>query len=1519
MTSMPAQNFKSLFEKAPGLYLVLLPDFTIVAVSDTYLSATMTEREAILGRGLFEVFPDNPADNEADGVLNLRASLHYVIEHKKPHTMAVQKYDIRRPDGVFEVRYWSPLNTPVLNEQNELVYIIHNVTDITSRQTAEEKLKKSEKDYQLLINSVKDYAIFMVDTNGCVASWNSGAASIKGYTKEEITGKPIDVFYTAEELQKGEPKRNLQMALQHGNFETEGWRLRKDGTLFWANIVFTALRDEEGILYGYSKITRDVTERKKAQEQLELLSRQINQSNDSIYTTDAQRKIKSWNRGAEKLYGYTKDEMMGKDPNMILKTVMTSQEMNTALKEVAKQDYWTSELRRTTKTHKDIWVRTSLSTVRDERGEITGYAASSYDITEQKKLREEVSHLASMVEQTSEAIFSRGPDQVIISWNRGAEKMFGYSKEEAMGNTAAALGFMKLSATEIKKVEKHVLETGSWNAEMDYYRKDGSSFFGVVTANLIKNEKGENISFYFIVKDISARKQLEEQLKEFEHFFNNSNDFSCIANKDGYFEILNPSFTKVLGYSQNELSENPFLNFVHPDDITATLQEYDKLKSGATVIHFFNRYRKKDGSYLWFDWNASPNPVTGKLYCIARDITDRKKAEDALGKLNEELEQRVKDRTEEIYKNEKRFRALIENNYDIISLMDEQFNVFYRSPSAIRITGWSDEEILHIDGRKNIHPDDREKAGVIVKELMSNPGKTINTLFRNQHKDGHYLWVEGTVINLLQDEDVKAIVFNFRDITARKQAEEELASSEERFRSIIEQYPSPVIRYAPDGTYITANPAWEIMWEDKRENVVGYNIRKDPQMIASGLSKYIEKAFAGETVSSDVYLYDPSIIGKSGRKRWIQMLVYPLKDIAENILEVILIMLDMTGNKEAEEKLAASEMRFRLLIENSAEGIALTDEFSNNIYRSPAAIKMMGPVTIENTISLTHPGDIETLKKKHSEVLRNPGIPISFQGRFLHASAHYIWLEGTFTNLLDVKGVNAIVANFRDITQRKELENLLHKANSLARIGGWEVDLIKRTVYWTDITKEIHETASNYMPDLETGINFYKEGKGRDLVIQKVKEAIEFGKPWDLELQIVTAKNNERWIRTIGETEFVNGKCIRIYGSFQDIDQRKKGEENLVKSEGLYRNLFTNMLNGFSYCHAIFEGDQILDYTYLAVNNEYEILTGLKDIAGKKMSEVIPDLLDSDPGYAEIIKKVALYGQNQKFETYVEPLGKWFSVSLYSPEKGYFVSLVDNITERKMAEQKIQKINIELEERVATRTGQLKKTNEEMEAFSYSVSHDLRGPLRGIIGFAAILEEDYGNKLDKEALRITSTIKRNAARMGQLIDDLLNFSRMGRQDISKTLFNTGDLVREIITEMNPVIEGMQIEWLIQDLADSFADRNMLKQVWLNLISNAVKYSGKTIHPHIEMGSFIFNEQTAFFIKDNGAGFDEKYKDKLFKVFQRLHGNDEFEGTGVGLAIVEKIISKHGGSVWAEAAENKGASFYFSLPVKPNSV
>lgn len=239
--------------------------------------------------------------------------------------------------------------------------------------------------------------------------------------------------------------------------------------------------------------------------------------------------------------------------------------------------------------------------------------------------------------------------------------------------------------------------------------------------------------------------------------------------------------------------------------------------------------------------------------------------------------------------------------------------------------------------------------------------------------------------------------------------------------------------------------------------------------------------------------------------------------------------------------------------------------------------------------------------------------------------------------------------------------------------------------------------------------------------------------------------------------------------------------------------------------------------------------------------------------------------------------------------------------------------NQQLEQRVLERTEQLESVNHELESFSYSISHDLRAPLRSIHGYLNILEEEYLNKLDAEGQRILNVVLKNAQRMGQLIDDLLAFSKLGRKELTRSDIHMEELVRNICEDHRS--SDKETEFIIHSLPTAQGDNAMIRQVITNLLSNAVKYSRKVVKPRVEIGTTESPQPgtTAYYVKDNGAGFDMQYYDKLFGVFQRLHSAKEFEGTGVGLAIVQRVVVKHGGKVWAEAQVGAGATFFFTLP------
>jgi signal transduction histidine kinase len=250
--------------------------------------------------------------------------------------------------------------------------------------------------------------------------------------------------------------------------------------------------------------------------------------------------------------------------------------------------------------------------------------------------------------------------------------------------------------------------------------------------------------------------------------------------------------------------------------------------------------------------------------------------------------------------------------------------------------------------------------------------------------------------------------------------------------------------------------------------------------------------------------------------------------------------------------------------------------------------------------------------------------------------------------------------------------------------------------------------------------------------------------------------------------------------------------------------------------------------------------------------------------------------------------------------------------ERRTAEENIQRVNTELEQRVVERTTQLEAANQELEAFSFSVSHDLRAPLRTMDGFSLAVMEDYGQQLPEEGRRFLQSIRDGAEHMSALINDLLAFARLSRQSLNKRAVDTQRLVRLVIEDLASQLEGRQIEIRMSDLPPCQGDPALLKQVWVNLLSNALKNTRKLNRTIVEIGCVRENNENVYFVRDNGTGFDMKYAHKLFGVFQRLHRAEDYEGTGVGLALVQRVIHRHGGRIWAEALLEHGATFYFTL-------
>ena len=374
-----------------------------------------------------------------------------------------------------------------------------------------------------------------------------------------------------------------------------------------------------------------------------------------------------------------------------------------------------------------------------------------------------------------------------------------------------------------------------------------------------------------------------------------------------------------------------------------------------------------------------------------------------------------------------------------------------------------------------------------------------------------------------------------------------------------------------------------------------------------------------------------------------------------------------------------------------------------------------------------------------------------------------------------------------------------------------------------------------------------------------------------------------------------NGKIEGVVLVFRDVTEQKKNEVALKESEEKFQKAFQASAAGISIT-------RLSDATYHEVNDTFVQMTGYskEELIGHSSSEL--NLIVSISKRDEVLQHVKDYGWAKDFElTARHKSGRIFEVLssvetiIWKNEK-YAINIIYDITERKKAET------------------ELTFANKELESFSYSVSHDLRAPLRSIIGYSKILEEDHRDKFNDEGKRVLDIIRKNSIKMNSLIDDLLLFSKLGKKEIQKSEIDTGKLVQQLLTEIKQS-DFYRANIITKQLPPIYADPALFTQVWLNLISNALKYSGNKEAPLIEIGSYREENEVVYYIKDNGAGFDMQYAEKLFGVFQRLHKAQDFEGTGIGLSIVKRIIMRHGGRVWAEGKVNEGATFYFSLPTK----
>jgi len=629
---------------------------------------------------------------------------------------------------------------------------------------------------------------------------------------------------------------------------------------------------------------------------------------------------------------------------------------------------------------------------------------------------------------------------------------------------------------------------------------------------------------------------------------------------------------------------------------------------------------------------------------------------------------------------------------------------------------------------------------------------------------------------------------------------------------------------------------------------------------------------------------------------------------------------DITERKHAEEAIRRASLHTRSLIETSLDPLVTISKDGKITDVNEASIKATG-IPRERLIGSDFSNyftDPEKAREGYQQVFAQ-GFVRDYPLSIRHTSGkvmEVLYNASVFRN--ETGQIDGVFAAARDITERKRAQEALQRSEMRYRSL---VTATAQIVWTTNAEGEVIDDMPSWREFAGVTLDQIK-GWGwieslhpddRERTAEVWRKAVRERSLYDIEYRLRRHDGEYRDVAVRGVPVLEGEGHIREWvGTCTDITQRKRAEEALQESENNFRTLANLVPQMVWMCTPdglnIYFNQRWFDYTGLGPEQSY----------GRNWST--PFHPEDQQRAWDAWNHATATGETYRVESRLRGTDgsyRWFLMRglPLRDEAGKIVKwfgTCTDIDDMKRAEAEVRRLNDELEQRVIQRTAQLEAVNKELEAFTYSVSHDLRAPLRHVSGFSKMLTEDFGPQLPAEAQHHLQRIEEGTRRMGLLVDDLLNLARVGRRDLSLQVAGLRAVVDEVIADLKPELADRPIEWRIGELPYVECDPGLVKQIFQNLLSNAVKFTRPRQRPTIEVGQTQKDGVSVIYVRDNGVGFSMKYADKLFGVFQRLHRSQDFEGTGVGLATVQRIIQKHGGRIWVEAELDKGATFYFTI-------
>jgi PAS domain S-box-containing protein len=1341
-----------------------------------------------------------------------------------------------------------------------------------------ETIRESQQRLSLLVQQ-SPLAVIEWNMDLQVLSWNPAAERIFGYTREEALGRHTAGFIEPEEAQSQADQVWQAVLAREGGAHDIHDNVTKDGRRITCEWFYAPLVGADGQVIGITSLVQDITERKRAEMALQ-----------------------------------------------------ESEERHRSLFENSPISLWEEDFSRVKEYFDDL----QAMGVTDFRAFFENHP-------------EAVAHCAGLVK--------------VLDVNKATVALMGArDKDELLAGLSKVLVD---EALVVFREELITLAEGGQRFESEVVHRTLSGEERFIALNLSVAPGSANSLGKVLVSvlDITERRRAEEALRESEQKYRfiteKMTDTVWLMDMEFKPTFISPSVTRTLGYTLEELQALSLDELLTPESFEFAMKTVaTELPPERLAPRPYERsvtveleFRRKDGSPLWSESTItllrdSEGRPTG-LMGVGRDITERKRAEEAL----QESEATLRSV----------FRAA---PIGIGLVIDRVFQ--WTNETLHQMLGYTAEE-LEGQSARMVYPSQEEYERVgreKYADIAERGTGSIETHF--QRKDGEIIDVLLSSTPLDPSDLSKGVTFTALDITERKRAEAQLERNlrETRVRYEISQALAGaetedevldvLIQHA--GLYPQAHAT--VFTFDRTGDELAVILRHD-NPFESGVATLVPigahipasyypvldllsavQPFVSDDVFADERV-DPTSRKTTRQSGAASLAMFPLT-VGNEWMGFILAMAKSTGYFDEEkqhlyqtlaeqgavalraarlrETIRESQQRLSLLVQQSPLAVIEWNTDFQVVSWNPAAERIFG-YTREEALGRHAAGFIAPAAAR--PLVDQFWQDLSVQQGGTHSINDNLTKDGRlitcewFNSLLvgaDSKAVG-IASLVEDITQRKQAEEALRESEEKFRTFTESAPvaiMIYQDYHCVYANPEAEQITGYTHQELEQ-VRFFDfiHPDYKDMLVEAGK-ALERGEspPHKADFKIIAKNGDEKWLD--GRLEMIDyaGKRAALI-SAMDITERKQVEEALHESEERYRRLAEAAHDMIFIINR--EGN--VDYVNSFATQQFGRLP--EEIFGRSHAELF--LSDDAERQQLSLRQVFKAGQ----PLYVENLTQfpnqrmWLGTWLVpiKDEAGQVKSVLGvsrDITERKQAEEEIQRLNAELEQRVVERTAQLEAANKELEAFSYSVSHDLRAPLRAVDGFSRILLEDYLPQLPPEVTRHLRIIFESTQQMGRLIDGLLAFSRLSRQPLDKQPISSTDLARQALDSLSSEQQGQPVEISMGELPPCQGDPTLLRQVWVNLISNALKFTRGREGARIEIGCVERDGEQVYFVKDNGVGFDMRYADKLFGVFQRLHQAEEYEGTGVGLATVQRIIHRHGGRIWAEAELDKGATFYFTI-------